>query len=321
MSTIQKYPGHLALLFINIFFGLNMVISKDLLDGFITPAGLNTLRFLAGAVFFWMLGLFRSERVESKDLLYLLGGSVFGLVLNLVFFINGLAHTSSLNAAIISTTVPMLTMLFAALILKEPISFLKVLGVLVGAAGALILVLSSGGTEDRQSSLYGDLLCLGSSISYALFLVITKPVAQKYSATTSMKWMFLFAVLLTLPFGIDKVLAVDFQKFGLNENVSLGFVLVFATIVPYLLLPVAQKRLRPTTQSMYNYVLPVVAFSLAVFAGTSAITLNKVLATLLVFIGVYIVTRSKSRADMNNQIKSSDKSLGKSGDLFLVHKG
>jgi len=287
------------LLAANVFFGLNMVVSKNLMNGVVSPSGLNALRFLAGASAFLVISLFlKPEKVAKKDMLILLVAAVFGLMLNQTLFVQGLSRTSSVNASVISTTLPMVTMFVSALILKEPISFLKMLGVLVGGTGAVYLIMSSSQGAGHEGNLFGDLLSFGSTIAFSLFLVVTKPITQKYSAVTVMKWLFLFAGLCFIPFSLKDVLAVDYRGMSSADALSLGFTLIFATIIPYLILPIGQKRLRPTTQSMYNYVLPIVTFIVAVVAGTNAMTLPKGLATGLVFVGVYIVTRSKSRADV-----------------------
>ncbi|HET9571569.1 MAG TPA: DMT family transporter [Bacteroidales bacterium] len=299
MNPTKQYQGHIALLCSSVFFGLNFVISKGLLNGAISPVGLNALRFLAGAAVFWLISMFmKSEKVSRRDLMILFGGSVLGLMLNQILFVQGLSKTSAIDASIISTTVPMLTMIFSAMILKEPISWMKTLGVIIGGVGAIFLIITSLHGLDKQSSLLGDLLCLASSAAYSLFLVVTKPISQRYSPVTVMKWMFLFAVLLVIPFSLNSIMMIDFMGLGTPNWLSLGFVLVFATIIPYFLIPVAQKKLRPTIQAMYNYVLPIVATALAVFTGTGTLTVTKVVASVLVFAGVYIVTRSKSRADI-----------------------
>lgn len=289
----------MALLAANVFFGLNMVVSKDLMNGVVSPMGLNALRFLAGASAFWVISIFlKPEKVAKKDLLILLVGAVFGLMMNQTLFVEGLSRTSSVNASVISTTLPMVTMFISALILKEPISFLKMLGVLVGGTGAVYLIMSSSQGAGHEGNLTGDLLSFGSTIAFSLFLVLTKPITQKYSAVTVMKWLFLFAGTVVVPFSLGDIKDVDFSGMAANDGLSLGYTLIFATIVPYLILPIGQKRLRPTTQSMYNYVLPIVTFIAAVVAGTNAMTVPKGFATALVFVGVYIVTRSKSRADV-----------------------
>lgn len=294
----QKSLGHSAILVVNVFFGINMAVSKELLGGAISPMGLNALRFFSGAAGFWLISLFYREKVTKKDLWILFTGSLLGLLGNQIFFVQGLARTSPIDASIISTSVPILTMLFSAFILKEPVTWLKVLGVLTGASGAVFLIYSSHNGTAGNSNLTGNLLCFGSAISYALFLVLTKPVSQKYAPATMMKWMFLFTSIFILPFCLHSVASIHFQDFSGKETTSLAFVLICATIIPYLLIPVGQKRLRPTTVSMYNYVQPIVASILAVAAGQDLFTLPKGIAAVLVFSGVFIVTRSKSRADV-----------------------
>lgn len=298
VNNNKKYLGHIALLCANIFFGLNMSISKDLLNGVISPVGLNALRFMAGALAFWLIALFAWEKVTKKDLLILLLGSVFGVMGNQILFVQGLSRTSPVDASVIATTLPIMTMILSALILKEPISFLKVLGILVGASGAVFLVMSTLNGSDRQSSLVGDLLCTASALSYSLFLVITKSVTQRYSSVTVMKWMFLFATALIIPFSVKDIRAVNYASMGSSNALSLAFVLICATIIPYLLIPIGQKKLRPTTQSMYNYVQPIVAGAVVIIAGANTLTVTKCIAAMMVFLGVYIVTRSKSRADI-----------------------
>lgn len=294
----QKSAGHSAMLIVNIFFGINMAISKDLLGGAISPMGLNALRFIFGAIAFWLISIFYRERVTNKDLGILFLGSVLGLLGNQIFFIQGLARTSPIDASIICTSVPILTMLFSAMILKEPITWIKAFGVLVGASGAIFLVYNAQYGNTGVSSLAGDLLCFGSCVSFSLFLVITKPVSQKYSPITTMKWMFLFAVIVFLPLSFQSIQAISFSDLSNRNIASLSFVMIFATLIPYILIPVGQKRLRPTTLAMYNYVQPLVATFFAVFAGQDQFTWAKGIAATLVFSGVYIVTRSKSRADM-----------------------
>lgn len=268
------------------------------MNGVISPIGLNALRFIAGFSAFWIFSAFKWEKIATKDLLILLAGSVFGLLANQVFFIQGLSRTSTFDASVIATTVPILTMVLSALILKEPISWLKAIGVLVGASGAVFLVYSSQQGNIKSGDLFGDLLCFGSALSYSLFLVITKPVMQRYSSITVMKWMFLIATVVMVPFSFKEITAVNFSDLESNNILSFGFVLILATILPYLLIPFGQKTLRPTTQAMYFYVQPIVIVTIAIIVGTNTFTVPKTIAALLVFVGVYIVTRSKSRADV-----------------------
>jgi len=304
----QKTIGHSVMLIVNILFGINLPISKNLLGGVISPMGLNGLRFAFGAMAFWLFSYFSREHVTKKDLGILLLGSMFGLMGNQIFFIQGLTRTSPIDASIISTFLPIITMLLAAIIIREPISWLKALGVLTGAIGAIILVYSAQHQNGGTSSIGGDLLCLGSCISFALFLVVTKPILHKYSPITMMKWMFLFATLLFLPFSYTDIMSIHFSEFSQSDKASLSFILVCATFIPYLLIPIGQKRLRPTTVAMYNYIQPIVATILAIYVGQDSFSFTKGVAAALVFSGVFLVTRSKSRADIEiaKQLKEAD---------------
>jgi len=298
MFKHQKSFGHVAMLIVNIFFGINMSVSKDLLNGTLSPIGLNGMRFLFGAVAFWICSLFFPEKIEKKDFGILLLGALLGLVTNQILFVQGLAKTSPIDASIISTSLPIITMLLAAFMIKEPITWVKALGVLTGASGALYLVYTAQHETSGSSSLAGDLLCFGSSISFALYLVVTKKLNQKYSPITMMKWMFLFASIAFLPFCYADIASTKFIEFSPKSWSLLAFVLVCATFIPYLLIPVGQRRLRPTTVAMYNYIQPVVATILAIYWGLDKFGATKAVAAALVFTGVFIVTRSKSRADI-----------------------
>lgn len=302
MKQNKKIVGHIALLFVNIFFGINLSVSKELLDGTLTPIGMNVLRFLFGAVVFWTLSVMKPEKVSNKDLLMLFVGALLGLLGNQIFFIQGLSRTSTIDASIIATTVPIITMILSAMVLKEPLTWVKALGVFTGASGAVYLVLSAHGSADFSGNMMGDLLCFMSALSFSAFLVLTKNVTKRYSSVTVMKWMFLFASVLALPFSGSDLAAVRWETLDSNHWLLLGFMLIFATVVPYLLIPVGQKLLRPTTQSMYNYVQPIVAMTIMILVGQNVLTVPKAIAASIVFLGVYIVTRSKSRADVEAEL-------------------
>lgn len=297
----NKSAGHSAMLIVNIFFGINMAVSKDIMDNVISPMDLNALRFAFGGIAFWILSMFYRQRVTKKDLGMLFLGSILGLLASQIFFIQGLSRTSPIDASIISTSVPILAMLFSALILKEPITWLKVLGVFVGASGAVFLIYSTQNETTGTSNIIGNLLCFGSCITFSLYLVLTKPISQKYTSITMMKWMFLFAIILFLPFSLSDLKAIDFSKFSKQDFSSLSFILIFATLIPNLLIPMGQNLLRPTTLAMYNYVQPIIATIIAIYVGQDVFTPSKLIAAFLVFAGVYLVTRSKSRADIESE--------------------
>lgn len=290
--------GHTAMLASSILFGVNFTVTKSIVNTDISAVGLNEMRFLAGGIFFWILSLSKPERVSSKDKLILLGGALFGLLINQISFIHGLALTSPLDSSIIVTFLPIITLILAAIFLKEPASWLKILGVLVGASGALFLIYESHVDNNGQSSLAGNLLCLLSGLSFAIYLILTRHISQRYAPVTIMKWMFLYALIIFTPISFNEIASTDFASFSPTVWFSLAFVMIGATILPYLLMPFAQSRLRPTTLAMYNYVQPFMVAVLATVTGQDTYTATKAFAAVLVFVGVYIVTKSKSRADI-----------------------
>ena len=249
-------------------------------------------------ILFWIVSWFmKPEKVTSRDKVILFFASLFALSMNQIPFFVGLSMTSPIDASIVVTMLPILTMLLAALILKEPLTRLKVIGVLVGASGALMIVLNHA-DGSQSGNMTGNLIVFFAVTSFSLYLTVFKSLIMRYSAITLMKWMFLYATITGIPFCFTSLASTDFVSMQVVDYLRIAFVIVFATFIGYLLLPVGQKVLRPTTLSMYNYVQPIMASIVAVFIGLDQFGLTQALAAVLVFTGVYIVTQSKSRAQM-----------------------
>jgi drug/metabolite transporter (DMT)-like permease len=310
MMTKEKYTGHVLILIVNILFAINITISKSLLPDQISPEGLTLLRMLFASVMFWITSLFTTrEHVTRKDLGLLFLCSMTGIALNQGLFLFGLSQTSPIDASIISTSSPIFVMILAAIVLKEPITRLKAFGVMLGATGAIALILSSIQVATGQSNLFGNLLCITSSFSYSIYLVIAKPITQRYSSVTMMKWMFLFSAIVISPFTYQNLLdtpafhgAISFQNIA-----SILYVLIGATFIPYLLIPMSLKRIRPTTMSMYNYIQPMGASTIAIIIGQDTFSIVKLIAAAFVFGGVYMVTQSKSREDIEKAKEEKNK--------------
>lgn len=295
--------GHLAMFGANLLWGVMSPISKAVLEsGAITPLALTTFRMLGAALLFWIASAFtRREHVPPHDLAMLFFASLFGITLNQGCFIAGVSLTSPIDASVITTTVPIITMIIAAFYLKEPVTNKKVIGIFLGALGALILILNgqhaAPGTE-QESSMAGNILCLTGEFSFAVYYVVFKSLVSRYSPVTLMKWMFTYATICCVPFSYADMTAVDFSHLGTALLYELIFIVAGATFLSYLLIPLGQKRLRPTVVSMYNYLQPIVATMLAVLWGMDRFSPTKGLAIVLVFLGVYVVNKSKSRAQM-----------------------
>jgi len=298
----EKINGHIAIFAANIIFGVNTPISRSLIPDILNPLSLTFLRLAGSALLFWMASIFfKKERVPVKDIFLIFLASLFALSFNQLPFFIGLSMTSPIDASIVITMLPILTMILAAIFIKEPITFKKAAGVLVGASGALLLIFTSEHIHKGQSNFWGNIIIFGAVASFAVYLAAFKTVISRYSAVTVMKWMFLFASLVCFPFCKNAVEAVDFSSLSASVIWRIAYVVVLSTFITYLLIPVAQRVLRPTTFSMYNYLQPIMASLVAVALGMDTFGLEQGLAGILVFAGVYLVTQSKSRSQLEKE--------------------
>lgn len=285
----------------NVMWGMMSPISKIIMAGsIITPLVLTNLRIFGATLLFWLASCFcKQEHVTHKDMMKLFFASLLGIIFNQGAFIFGLGLTSPINASIITTSTPILTMVIAALYLKEPITGKKVLGIFLGATGALTLILSSQQMiNGNGSNIWGDLLCFFAELSFSLYIVLYKGLIGKYSPVTLMKWMFTYSSICLIPFSYGTFSEVDWSGLNIQIYAGITFVIVGATFIGYLLIPVGQHNLRPTVVTMYCYVQPIVASIVAILWNMDSFNIWKVIAVVLVFSGVFLVTRSKSRAQM-----------------------
>ena len=288
--------AHICILFAEIFWGLSAPVSKIVMNEGMNGLQLVTFRIVGACIFFWIASLFvKSEKIDKRDYLMFAGAACLAVMINQISFTVGLNLTSPVNAAIMTTTMPLLTMFLAFFILMEPITWKKSMGIMLGATGVLLIVLHSGSdVSDKADNIWGDLLVIVAQITFAFYLTLFKNFLTKYNGVTIMKWMFTFALAATPFTGMS---FKDFQWSGHMADFWYGvaFVVIGSTFLSYLLVMVAQKALRPTVVSIYNYVQPVVACLVSVAFGVGVFTLTHALAIVLI-VTVILVMRSKSRA-------------------------
>jgi drug/metabolite transporter (DMT)-like permease len=290
-----KTWAHLSLLAANIIYGVNYSIAKAVMPDHIKPLALVSFRSVFTAGLFWITSLFMpKEPVSRKDLLFLFGCSFFGVVINQMLFLAGLNLTSPINSSIILSTNPIFAFVFAALILKERITFLKGSGLAIGLSGVLLLILQNGTPDLASSTFLGDVFTLVNTISWAFYTVIIVRMLEKYHPVTVMKWTFFFGMLTTIPAGYNQWSTMDWSSIPLNAWLEIGFVVVFATYLGYLLISFGLRRLSPTIVSTYTYIQPVIAAYIASMMGQDHIDLVMVISALLIFTGVFVVSRQKS---------------------------
>ena len=272
MGNNKNLHGHLFALTANVMWGLMSPIGKSALQEF-SAISVTTFRMVGAAAAFWILSIFcKQEHVDHRDML-------------------------KIDASIVTTTLPIVTMIVAAIYLKEPITNKKVLGIFVGAMGALILIMSSQAASSGNGSLIGDLLCLVAQISFSIYLTVFKGLSQRYSAVTINKWMFIYASMCYIPFSYQDISVIQWTSIPMVAILQVLYVVLGGSFLAYLCIMTAQKLLRPTVVSMYNYMQPIVATIAAILMGIGSFGWEKGIAITLVFLGVYIVTQSKSKAD------------------------
>jgi drug/metabolite transporter (DMT)-like permease len=280
-------------------------VGKDAMNHGIDGISMVSFRVGGGALLFWLASLFSphsSQHVPWRDKLTFAAAAVFGLVCNQCCFTIGLSMTSPVNASIVTTSMPIFAMLLSFVILREPLTLKKVGGVAIGCIGAVTLILTSAvAANAKVGNIRGDLMVLGAQFSYALFLSLFNKFIKKYDVITVNKWMFLWASLMVIPFTFGHVSQMVSQPIPAKTWCEAAYVVFFGTYVGYILTMIGQKTLRPTVVSVYNYVQPIVAVVVSVLTGIGVLKPSHALAVVLVFGGVWLVTKSRSRADMEKK--------------------
>ena len=298
MPQRQSILGHLAGFIAYAIFGFNIIVCKDLTsDGLIPPLGIFTLRSLGAGALFWLISLFMPhEKVDRKDFPKIFIASMLGFFTCQITFLVGLPYITPMDCSIMTALAPIYTMIVAAIALKEPITLKKAGGVAVSLAGVIYLILSrsaiAGGAA--QTTPFGIVMIVFNILSFSMYLGIFKPLIAKYSVVTFMKWIFLFSFCVAAPFSAKGVTEVDWAGIPSVQYAELAYLIICATFITYFLIPVAQKRIRPTIISMYSYVQPIIAISISIAIGMDILTWQKVLAAAMVFGGVIVVSYSKS---------------------------
>lgn len=294
--------GHASMFGANVIWGLMSPLAKLVMSGgIITSLILTDLRVFGAMALFWLASLFQKQEYVTKgDLMKLFFASLLAIVFNQGCFIAGVGLTSPADASIITTSMPLWAMILAAIFLKEPVTWKKVCGIAAGACGAMLLIFGkeeTGVHQGADSGIWGDLLVLGAQLSYASYLVLFKNFVSRYSMITTMKWMFTFAFICLLPFSVNDIGSTEWEALNWSEIIAIAFIVVFATFFSYMLIIVGQRKLRPTVAGMYNYIQPIVACVVAVSWGMDRLSLSKGFAIALIFSGVFLVTKSRSRTD------------------------
>lgn len=281
---------HCSLFLVALIYAATFSIAKEVMPHYIKPMGLITIRVWGAISLLWVTHfLFVKESIHGKkDFLMLLKCAVFGVAANMLLFFKGLAITTPINAAILMVTTPLFVAFFSFFLLNEQATKLKVMGLCCGVIGAILLLLGPS-LSFNSTTLWGDLMVMTNAIIYAYYLIIAKPLLHKYAPLTVIKWTFFFGGLLVIPFGFTELKEVQWQAIPNSIWSAIIFLIIGATYITYVLNAWALRNANATLVGAYIYLQPVLATIIAVSIGKDSLTLPKVLFSLLIFIGVYLV--------------------------------
>lgn len=287
--------AHLALLLAMCIYALSFSLIKEVSPVHIGPLGFVLLRILGAAPLFWLCRLVIRERVARTDLPRLFLLSIFGVALNQCMFMSGMSRTAPISGAIIMITSPLLVLVIGNLVLRERITMTRLGGILLGLAGAALLILSGNRDSSREDDAVGDLFILINALSWGTYLVLVKPMMKKYHTVTVLSWVFLFGGLLVLPLGLGQLMAVDWSAFTDRIWFDVLFIVFGITFVAYLLNTYALSALSPSVVSAYIYLQPLLAAGIALWLGKDTLSWQKLVSAVLIFTGVWLASRSVAK--------------------------
>ena len=281
-------------------YGLNHTIAKEIMPKYIEAFGLVQLRLLGAGLVFWIFSLFiPKERIQKKDFKRIILASFFGMSFNMLMFIKGLSLSTPINSGILVTLTPVIILVLSAILLNEKITILKFCGIVLGFSGSIILIYNGGEfIKNAPNIALGNFMLLVNSISYGTYLVIIKPLIIKYNIITLMKWMFLIGFVISIPFTLSEFSSVNWKSLPFNAIWRMVFVVLGTTFLTYLLNSFALKNIQPTTIGVFVYLQPIIAIFYSSITGNDKLDITKILASILVFSGIYLVTKKSSKLNL-----------------------
>lgn len=282
---------HLTLLTVNLIYGANYTIAKEVMPAYIKPYGFVLLRAAcATALFFIIHRMWFREKVDRKDFPRLLLCGFFGVALNQLLFLKGLDLTTPINASLMMITAPISVLLIAVVMKIEKLTVSKLSGVLLAALGAFVVIYQGKHYSAGSASFWGDIYVLINASSYAVFLVLVKPLMSKYNPFTTILWVFTFGLLFVIPAGWSEFTEIHWQM-PFSAMLCAAYVVVGATFFAYLLNVSALNKVDPSLVGIYIYSQPVIASVIALAFGKDQLNWGKILAAILIFLGVYLVSK------------------------------
>ena len=287
---MKNIRAHIFLFIVNLFYGMGFTVSKMVMPHYIKPFGIILIRVALTTTLFFALHYFWiKEKVEKKDFLLLAACGLFGVVINQEMFFLGLSMTTPINASLIMIMTPVLVFVISFFLSRDTVTWQKILGLILGSAGAL-LILGGKGFSFNGSTVWGDFLILINATSYAIYLVIVRPLMKKYHPLTVIKWVFFFGLIPVFFFGIRQFGQIEWSNITPVIWACIAFIVICVTFLAYLLNVLALRSVHSSVVGAYIYLQPVVATIISISLGKDELNTEKVISAVLIFSGVYLVS-------------------------------
>ena len=286
----------IALILVSIstlIYGVTFTIAKDVMPLYVKPYAFILLRVSGATAVFWIAGLFvNSQKIAKEDYKKIILASFFGIALNMLCFFKGLSLTTPISASVMMVTSPIMVLIFSSILLKEKIIKRKIIGVFVGLIGTILLIVyGNSGDDTATDSTLGNFLVFVNAASYGLYLVLVKKLISKYNPITFIKWFYLFGLILVIPFSFSEFIEISWTIMPTDIYLKVGFVILFTTCLTYHFNIYGLSKLKPTTVGVFIYLQPVIATIFALSMGSDSLNLVKMGASVIIFSGVYLVTK------------------------------
>lgn len=290
----KRTIAHLALLFTNFFFAINLSAVKHLTNlQLAKPFGINVVRVAVCVLLFWLMYLLKpvNIKIDKSDRKRLLLCAVTGVAINQMLFLKGLSLTYSIHASLLMLTTPILIVFIAAWVLRERLGLLKIIGLALGIAGATVLIIARDNNGKGNLVVWGDILIIINAVSYTFYFVLVKPLMLKYNPIVIIRWIFTIGLFLILPFGWLEFTQIQWVQFDRLDFTIMGLVVFTGTFLAYIFNVYGIKYLGASIAGFYIYTQPVFAALIAMLFLKEELSLYKILAAALIFTGVYLVTK------------------------------
>lgn len=288
----------IAAAMVSLIYGVSFTVAKDVMPLYVKPYGFILVRVAGATILFWAVSVFGpKEKIQRNDFPRIVAAAFFGVALNMLTFFKGLSFTSPISAAVIMVTTPIIVLILSAIIIREKIKTLKIVGILLGLIGTGFLILYGKSIGNATNASLGNLLVFINAVSYAFYLIVVKKLMDKYNAFTFVKWIYTFGLVMVLPFGLTEYQEIQWQEIPVAVLWEIGFVVVFTTFFTYLLNLISMRELKPTTVAVFIYLQPLFATLFAIGLGKDELSLVKIISAVLIFAGVYLVTQKKGKSN------------------------